>query len=54
LQPGEYSEFVRSIGTEIDRNWFDLAVADVMSRAAAELDRLEKIKMREAKERERI
>jgi hypothetical protein len=40
LQKAEYSQLVRSMGAVLDRTWFDLAVADVVSRVAAELDRL--------------
>jgi hypothetical protein len=54
LQEAEFSEVVGSIGAVIDRTWFDLAAADVASRAAAELDRLERIKAWEANEHERI
>jgi hypothetical protein len=52
LPPEEYDEV--SIGAVIDRSWFDLASADVTSRAAAESARLEEIKIQQAREQERI
>jgi hypothetical protein len=53
LQPEECHEFVDSISAVIDRSWFDVAVADVASRAGAELDRLEQIDTWEVEGEER-